>query len=58
MEKQEKQKECPRCQEELNLSESEYKGPYGEMKVMRCAKCHNLISARLKGEPDRIIKKN
>ena len=51
-----KDKECPWCQELLILEESHYQGPHGKMKIFRCGKCSKLISARLEGEPDTIIK--
>jgi C4-type Zn-finger protein len=54
----EEEKECPWCQESLILEESHYRGPHGKMKIMRCGKCHKLISTRLEGEPDRIIKRD
>jgi len=53
----EEETECPWCEELLSLEESKYQGSHGSMWVMRCAKCHKLISVRLEGEPDRIIKK-
>jgi C4-type Zn-finger protein len=52
-----KEKECPWCQGSLILEESHYRGPHGKMKILRCGKCFKLISARLEGEPDRIIKR-
>ncbi len=52
-----KEKECPWCQESLLLEESHYKGPNGKMKILRCRRCSKLISARLEGEPDRIIRR-
>ncbi|MGA2463232.1 MAG: hypothetical protein ABSH06_02635 [Thermodesulfobacteriota bacterium] len=53
----EEEKECPWCGELLSLAESNHQGSRGKMRIMRCGKCHKLISARLEGEPDRIIKK-
>ena len=50
-------KECPWCSKELVLAESEHVGSHGTMKVVRCVSCNCLISVRLKGEPDEIIKK-
>ena len=52
-----KEKECPWCQGLLILEESHYRGPHGKMKILRCGKCFKLISARLEGEPDGIIKR-
>ncbi len=49
-------KGCPWCQELLIPKEEHYKGPHGLMKILRCSKCFKLISARLNGEPDQIIK--
>ena len=49
--------ECPWCDQELSLSEEEYQGPNGKMRIKRCAQCHSIISIRLEGEPDEIIKK-
>ena len=52
----EEERECPWCEEIYFLKESWYQGPNGKMKVMRCSKCEKLISVRLQGEPERIIK--
>ena len=54
----EEEKECPWCQGLLILEESRYQGTHGKMMITRCGKCHKLISARLEGEPDRIIKRD
>lgn len=51
------EKQCPWCEELLSLVESTHPGSHGKMRIMRCSQCDGLISARLEGEPDRIIKK-
>jgi len=50
------EKECPWCGSQLSLKGSWHQGSHGKMWITRCAKCHKLISVRLEGEPDRIIK--
>ncbi len=49
--------ECPWCGKS-ELFEGEHKGTNGIMKIIRCAQCQKLVSVRLKGEPDSIIRKN
>jgi len=51
------EKECPWCESSLSLEESWHQGSHGKMWIIRCAKCHKLISVRLGGEPNQIIKK-
>lgn len=48
---------CPWCGQEAPRLESGYQGAYGKMRITRCSQCHKLISVRLEGEPDDIIKK-
>jgi C4-type Zn-finger protein len=50
-------KECPWCGEPLVFEENYYQGPYSKIRVLRCSKCYKLISARMDGEPNKIIKK-
>lgn len=51
------EKECPWCESSLSLEEGWHQGSHGKMWIIRCAKCHKLISVRLEGEPNQIIKK-
>ena len=51
------EKECPWCESPLSLEESFQQGSHGKMRIVRCAKCHKLVSVRLEGEPQQIIKK-
>lgn len=53
----EEKKRCPWCQEEVSIEESLHQGSNGKMRLKRCSKCGKLVSARLEGEPDRILKK-
>ena len=50
-------KQCPRCEESLSLIEEEHQGSNGKMKILRCSRCAKISSARLAGEPDRILRK-
>lgn len=49
---------CPWCDEVVVLTEGAYNGPYGEVIEKRCPKCQALVSTRLKGTPQQIIKRN
>ena len=49
---------CPWCNEEVEYNEGTYKSSYGDVIERRCSKCGNLVSTRLKGIPQDIIKKN
>jgi hypothetical protein len=53
----EEEKQCPWCGNILSLVESKHKGSHGKMRILRCEKCQKLISVRLEGEPESIIKK-
>ena len=58
MTEERKQKDlCPWCEAELSLTDEEHLGSHGKMKINRCARCKKLISVRLAGERDRILKK-
>ncbi len=48
---------CPWCHQEVSILESEHQGPYAKMVLRRCSSCHKLISGRVVGEPDEIIRK-
>ena len=48
---------CPWCGEEMSPQKSEHRGPYGKIRLTRCSQCQKLISGRLEGEPDAIIRK-
>ena len=48
---------CPCCGQEMSPQKSEHQGPHGKMSLARCSHCQKLISGRLEGEPDDIIKK-
>ncbi len=47
---------CPWCGNEGEAREGEFEGPYGKIKEKRCGVCGNLISTRLEGIPEEIIK--
>lgn len=49
--------QCPWCDAELHTVEEKHQGSHGKMRVLRCSQCSKLISARLEGEPDRILRK-
>lgn len=49
---------CPWCNELVALTEGAYDGSYGTVVEKRCPKCGSLVSARLKGIPEAITKKN
>jgi len=56
-ETEEEKSRCPWCEEILSLVEEGHQGSHGMMRIRRCARCSKLISVRLEGEPDRIIRK-
>ena len=57
VEKMQEKSRCPWCEELLSLVEDKHQGSHGKMRIMRCDQCNKLISVRLEGEPDRILKK-
>lgn len=56
-ETEEEKSRCPWCEEILSLVEEKHQGSHGRMRVRRCAQCSKLISVRLQGEPEGIIRK-
>ena len=50
--------ECLWCNELITLIDGAYNGSYGTVIEKRCPKCHGLVSTRLQGIPQDIIRKN
>jgi len=48
---------CPWCNEEMTPVKNTEKGTYGNLRITRCGSCKSILSVRLEGEPDNILKK-
>ena len=53
----EEKKNCPWCNEQVIFIKETSSRQYGEVVERRCPKCRGLVSTRLKGIPEAIIKK-